>query len=197
MTKNSSRDAFTMVEVLVASVVFAMMAISLLSYVQYGSEVWKRGHQRINVSSYFRAVSSAIQRDLQQADKVISPIVGQTSSSLKYDMPIFKNKVYANGTGTLALAWSSSDHTLRRSLIQVKSPPLAIVTGTTLEAAANSINRERYEFIVARDVATFTATRVSSWTMNIAIGIESNMGGDDGRIENMLATMSFVIPAGR
>jgi len=196
MTKNSSRAAFTMVEVLVASVVFAMMAISLLSYVQYGSEIWKRGHQRINVSSYFRAVSNTIQRDLQQADKIIIPAVGQVSSSLRYDMPIFKNKVYANGTGTLTLAWSSSDRTLRRSLVQVKSP-LTIVTGTVLEAAANSINKERYDFIVARDVATFTATRVSSWTMNIAIGIESNMGGDDGRIENMLATMTFVIPAGR
>ncbi|HEY9070530.1 MAG TPA: prepilin-type N-terminal cleavage/methylation domain-containing protein [Candidatus Ozemobacteraceae bacterium] len=189
-----ARAAFTMVEVLVASMIFALMAVSLLSYVQSGSEIWRRGHQRMSVSSYFRVITQTIQRDLQQADRVDIPALNQTGNAFKYDIPIFKNKAYV-GTGTLSLKWIASDRTLLRDLFSV-NPTLTIVPTSAGETAVNQIGRDRYKFIVARDVATFTATRVSSWSVNVAIGIQSSMGGEE-LVEGQLATMTFVIPAGR
>ena len=86
---HGNRVGLTMVEVLIASTVFALMAISLLSYVQYGSQAWKTGHQKLDVGSYYRSVTDTIQRELQQADKVLEPKVnGPASSALKYDLAI-------------------------------------------------------------------------------------------------------------
>ncbi|HOY66567.1 MAG TPA: type II secretion system protein [Candidatus Ozemobacteraceae bacterium] len=195
MRPTPAKAAFTMVEVLVASMVFALMAVSLLSYVQSGSEIWRRGHQRMSVSSYFRTISQTIQRDLQQADKVVVPALNQTTSAFKYDIPIFKNKAYI-GTGTLSLKWISTDRTLLRDLFSV-TPTLTIVPTSADETAVNQIGRDRFKFILARDVATFSATRVSSWSVNVAIGIQSSMGGGEELVEGQLATMTFVIPAGR
>lgn len=197
--KNKMMAGFTLFEVLMASIVFAMMAGSLLSYVQYGSAAWKKGQQRMTVSSSFRMVSNTIQRDLQQADKVIAPALKQTSTRLKYDIPVLATGTYL-GTATLALEWLPVDRILQRRVLttstnvsNVLGPVSAEVTGpsTTNSALAG------YKFVIARDVATFSVTRVSTWSVDVAVGIESSMSGDEERVENKLATMTFVIPCGR
>lgn len=209
---HGNRVGLTMVEVLIASTVFALMAISLLSYVQYGSQAWKTGHQKLDVGSYYRSVTDTIQRELQQADKVLEPKVnGPASSALKYDLAISSGSAYV-GTATFLLEWVPSTKSLRRRIV-AKSPALTsawssmpkitIITSASVESADSdgSVVTKTlpigFEFTVARDVATFTVTRMSSWTANIAIGIESSMGGEDGRVESKLSTMTFAIPSGR
>lgn len=195
----------TMVEILIASTVFALMSISLLGYVQYGSEAWKKGHQRLNVSSYYRAISDTIQRELQQADKVLLPAVGgPASSSLKYDIPLSSGSAYV-GTATFLLEWVASDRTLRRTMVN-SSPSVTTVISSMVVSSSDSsdsdtsrapFSKTRLNYLIARDVAKFMVTRVSSWTVNVAIGIESTMSGDDERVESKLSTMTFVIPCGR
>lgn len=201
----------TMVEVLIASTVFALMAVSLLSYVQYGSQAWKTGHQKLDVGSYYRSVTDTIQRELQQADKVLEPKVsGPASSALKYDIAISSGSVYV-GTATFLLEWVPSTKSLRRRIV-AKSPALTSVwsllpkitvvgvapgNANNADGSANTTMPAGFEFTVARDVAMFTVTRPSSWTANVAIGIESSMSGEDGRVERKLSTMTFAIPSGR
>lgn len=205
-----NRKGLTMVEVLIASTVFALMSISLLSYVQYGSQAWKTGHQKLDVGTYYRSVTDTIQRELQQADKVLEPRVnGPASSALKYDIAISSGSAYV-GTATFLLEWVPSTKTLQRRIFAKStdvsnvwsSLPKITITRVTSVDSDNSNNVTNtmpvgFEFTVARDVATFTVTRTSSWTANIAIGIESSMSGDDGRVESKLSTMTFAIPSGR
>lgn len=208
----------TMVEVLIASTVFALMSISLLSFVQYGSQAWKIGHQKLDVGSYYRSVTDTIQRELQQADKVLEPKVnGPASSALKYDLAISSGSAYV-GTATFLLEWVPAARIVRRRIVAKSTSvanvwsilPRIILTKIILVDSDNTDNTYSgtrrtvadtmpigYEFTIARDVATFTVTRTSSWTANIAIGIESSMGGEDGRVESKLSTMTFAIPSGR
>ncbi len=203
-----------MVEVLIASTVFALMSVSLLSYVQYGSEAWKTGHQKLDVGSYYRSVTDTIQRELQQADKVLEPRVsGPASSALKYDIAISSGSTYV-GTATFLLEWVPAEKIVRRRIIAKSTsvssawsslPKFKITRVVSVDISNSNSDGSApsntlpigYEFTVARDVAAFTATRTSSWTVNIAIGIESSMSGDDERVVGKLSTMTFVIPSGR
>ncbi len=218
MTTNQLRRnnaGLTMVEVLIASTIFALMAVSLLSYVQYGSQAWKTGHQKLDVGSYYRSVTDTIQRELQQADKVLEPKVnGPASTAMTYDLAISSGSAYV-GTATFLLEWVPASRIVRRRIIAKSStvtsvwsllPKLTVTTITLVDSDTSNSNTNKpptnampagYEFTVARDVATFTVTRTSSWTANIAIGIESSMGGEDGRAETKLSTMTFAIPSGR
>lgn len=200
----------TMVEVLIASTVFALMSISLLSYVQYGSQAWKTGHQRLDVGSYYRSVTDTIQRELQQADKVLEPKVGgPASSALKYDIAISSGSTYV-GTATFLLEWVPSTKILQRRFFDPaqETKYLSVSSKVTMvqQSLVVSVDTDKaetvtvpsvFKFTVARDVATFTVKRMSSYTVDIAIGIESSMGGDEGRVEGKFATMTFVIPSGR
>ena len=172
-----------MFEMMVSATVFAILAISLLSYVQFGAEAWKRGHQKLNVTSYFRAVTETIQRDLQLADRVKAPAVGVVTTMLEYDLPIFQAGAY-QGTGTVRLTHSPTARTISRSLQSVSSG--------LVSTFAN-----RFSFTVARDVATFTVSRLSSYTVKVALGIESLAFGEDDLTGTKLATLTFMIPSGR
>ncbi|HAE38632.1 MAG TPA: hypothetical protein DCG57_08335 [Candidatus Riflebacteria bacterium] len=184
------RRAFTLVEVIVAITIMALMMVGLLSYVQSGSELWRRGQSTLNLRAYYRAVSDGIERDLNQA-LAVANTVGSVNNKMRYLVPLKQGALL--GTATLEIL--HADGILKKQLITV-SPGFTIVT--SLSMSDNQVTRSRYEYVIARNVATFTVARVSSYSMQVNLGLRSILGGDESGFEaSKNATMTFVIPSGK
>lgn len=184
------RRAFTLVEVIVAITIMALMMVGLLSYVQSGSELWRRGQSTLNLRAYYRAVSDGIERDLNQA-LTVANTVGSVNNKMRYLVPLKQGSLL--GTATLEIL--HADGILKKQLMTV-SPGFTIVT--SLSMSDNQVTRSRYEYVIARNVATFTVTRVSSYSMQVNLGLRSVFGADESGFEvSKNATMTFVIPSGK
>lgn len=182
------RRAFTLVEVIVAITIMSLMMMGLLSYVQSGSELWRRGQSTLSLRAYYRMVSESIERDLNQALEVKNEVGGVPLDYIKYIIPAKSGA----SLGTVTVEIGFADGVLKRRLI---SSNFAI-TGT-LSESFNEISRARYEYVLARNVATFSVTRVSSYSMQVNLGLRSVLGDESGFEASKNATMTFVIPSGK
>ncbi len=184
------RRAFTLVEVIVAITVMALMMVGLLAYVQSGSELWHRGQSTINLRAYYRMVSESIERDLNQA-LAVTNTVGSVNDKMRYIVPVKQGALL--GTATVEIL--HADGILKRHLIEV-STNFSIVG--TISVSDNQISRASYEYVLARNVATFSVTRISSYSMQVNLGLRSVLGDDESAFETSKnATMTFVIPSGK
>jgi prepilin-type N-terminal cleavage/methylation domain-containing protein len=184
------RRAFTLVEVIVAITVMALMMVGLLAYVQSGSELWHRGQSTINLRAYYRMVSESIERDLNQA-LAVTNTVGSVNNKMRYIVPVKQGALL--GTATVEIL--HADGILKRHLIEV-STNFSIVG--TISVSDNEISRASYEYVLARNVATFSVTRISSYSMQVNLGLRSVLGDDESAFEaSKNATMTFVIPSGK
>lgn len=184
------RRAFTLVEVIVAITVMALMMVGLLAYVQSGSELWHRGQSTINLRAYYRMVSESIERDLNQA-LAVANTVGSVNDKMRYIVPVKQGALL--GTATVEIL--HADGILKRHLIEV-STNFSIVG--TISVSDNEISRASYEYVLARNVATFSVTRISSYSMQVNLGLRSVLGDDESAFEaSKNATMTFVIPSGK
>lgn len=93
---------------------------------------------------------------------------------------------------------SADEELIRQSLLSV-SPGLTIVDDYIAEDSPSKVNRERFSFIVARRVASFTVSRPSSYTVHVCLGIGTPAVDIDGApyFDGKLATLTFVVPCGR
>lgn len=181
---------FTLVEVIVTLTVMSLMMVGLLSYVHSGSMLWQRGQNSLTVRTYYRAVSESIERDLSQAI-ILHNDVGSVESSLKYDLPVTQGIVQGTATIDLVIV----DKKLMR-LLKDASGGFTITNGNS--ALDNMLVRSRYEYTVARNVATFTVTRSASYSVQINLGLISVLAGANDGVESVKnATLTYILPSGR
>ncbi|MFZ2958656.1 MAG: prepilin-type N-terminal cleavage/methylation domain-containing protein [Candidatus Ozemobacteraceae bacterium] len=188
------KQGFTLIEVMVATMIMSLMILGLLSYVQFGSELWRKGEQTITLNNNARALSEGISRDLTLATKVMIPPLGATSAKLIYTLPL------ATGTsfGTVDIIISKgTDNVLRRKATNITG--VALITSGA--ETTNKIFKSRLEYALARDVATFVVTRVSTWSVIVDLGLESiKFGPETDEVNNptdsvkLEASYTFLIP---
>lgn len=179
---------------MVATMIMSLMILGLLSYVQFGSELWRKGEQTITLNNNARALSEGISRDLTLATKVMIPPLGATSAKLIYTLPL------ATGTsfGTVDIIISKgTDNVLRRKATNITG--VALITSGA--ETTNKIFKSRLEYALARDVATFVVTRVSTWSVIVDLGLESiKFGPETDEVNNptdsvkLEASYTFLIP---
>lgn len=184
-----SCQAFSLVEVIVALTVMALMMVGLLSYVHSASILWQRGQNMLNVKAYYRAVSESLERDISQAILVHNP-VGSTEPALKFDMHIRQGNL--NGTGSFALDLTDE------KLVRILHGTSSNFTVSDTPGTDNVILRSRYQYVVARNVATFTVTRLASHSIIVNLGLRSVLSGpNDGVEATKNATLTYILPSGR
>jgi len=189
------KKGFSLIEVLVATILVSSMLISAMSFIQFAMEMWKRGEQTVNLTTRAQMVFDLIGRDLVRATGVASPAFGLPAiSSITYDIPISTGTYY--GTGTFRLEFDPSARTVKRKWLNYSAGVTKIVSTLVAEAGSQMIFRGRYEYTVARDVASFTAVRLSNSTVEVGIRTSGlDMGNTVDKVFD--ATMTYIIPVGK
>ena len=147
--KNNFKRAFTLTEVLIATIVMSMIMGSVLAFVQYSGNIWQRGNEKISSQNYSRMAFELIKQDLLQADKVTTPKVNKTSKRLIYYKDDIKYKI-AIATGTIA-----TDTLVR--------------TSDDATVSASAMMR------LARNIHLFQVNRISSRTFEISLQIKKDL----------------------
>jgi prepilin-type N-terminal cleavage/methylation domain-containing protein len=189
---------FTIVEVIVALTIMSLMMVGLLSYVHSGSVLWKKGQTTLNVRNYYRSVVESIEHDMNIALNVNIP-VGAVQTSLLYEIPIRQGA--NSGIGKIKL--EKTGNVLMRKLVNASG---FIITDAATNDEAQ-LYRPRFEYVLARDVATFTAKRISSFSIDINLGLQSLASDDNAQLNEddntqnheatRNATMTFIITSGK
>lgn len=154
--KTHYNHGFTLVEVLISTIVMTMMMVSVIAYIQYGSQVWQLGHTKISAENYKRMAFELIKRDLMRAESIQSPAVSST------------------GTTT-------SNSLIYR--INAKSHTISIATPTEMILYRACPTDTAFNMRIARNIATFTVNRISTWTLEVLLEIQSDTPDDTGNFE--------------
>jgi hypothetical protein len=174
MVIKNNRSGFSLAEIMVATIVMTMILFSVIAFIQSGSELWRRGQSKISAENYKRAAFEMLKADLRLATHIDQPKASTTAQLIDNSMNYFMNTVYGNREFRVGI---DSDSTLVR---QINSAVLA--------------EQDHYNIRIARNVASFSVTRISTWTIKIFLEIGSEPD-DYGEMETISSdTMVFTAP---
>ncbi len=153
MVKNhkNNRKAFSLVEVLTATIVMTMMLVSVIAYIQYGSLVWQKGQTKIAAKNYSRMAFDLIKQDLMKATLITVP---QASSSTEIAATL-TYRIPSAGTASVSISLDRNWGKLDRK-----------ISGLTTAAISAS-----HTMTIARNVNLFLVERISTWTFRISLQI--------------------------
>lgn len=147
----NNRKAFSLVEVLTATIVMTMMLVSVIAYIQYGSLVWQKGQTKIAAKNYSRMAFDLLKQDLLRAKKIVEPPASSLmtfNNIIEYELP--------GAPGTFKVG-APSENILRRAL-----------------SGGSLADKEQWEVRIARNVSYFGVERLSTWTLKIHLQIRSD-----------------------
>lgn len=145
----NKKRAFSLVEILVSTIVMTMMMVAVIAYIQYGAKIWERGHSSISIENYKRMSIELLKKELMLANQIQCPTNGVISDSLIYTLPFDGANIYA-----------------------------VTASRTTLIRTKNNI----LDMHIARNVASFSTRRLSTWSVEINLQFETPPD-DDGNTE--------------
>ena len=149
------KHGFSLTEVLVATIVMTMIMTGVLGFVQYGGEIWHKGQNKINAQNYSDMTFQLLKDDLLQAESISKPTnIGSSSTMLEYKL----------GGNDYEIKIDSSN-----SLIKTEK------TTATVRATGSAAKPIR----IARNVKEFNIYRVSTWTFEIGLQIQSSENEDE------------------
>ncbi len=167
------RDGFSLTEIMISTLVMTMMLASVIGFIHSGSELWRKGYSKIDAQNYKRAAFELIKADLMKAYRIEDPMASTTSQitapGLKYSMAIH------NGDLCDFRIMINSDSSLIRDV-------------------ASPAYETNYNIRIARNVASFSVTRISTWTIRVFLEIGTDPD-DYGERETISSdTMVFTAP---
>lgn len=148
------KRGFSLTEVLVATIVMTMIMGGVLGFVQYGGEIWHKGQNKINAQNYSDMAFQLLKDDLLQTVKIHKPNnIGSFSKSLEY---IIGSDRYA-----------------------IKKEDDSTLTKTNITESASAGSTPAKTIKIARNVKNFYVYRISTWTFEIGIQIQSSIKEDE------------------
>lgn len=146
------KRGFSLTEILVATIVMTMIMTGVLGFVQYGGEIWQKGQNKINAQNYSDMAFQLLKDDLLQTVKIHKPNnIGSFSKSLEY---IIGSDRYA-----------------------IKKEDDSTLTKTNITESASRGSTKPIK--IARNVKNFYVYRISTWTFEIGIQIQSSIKEDE------------------
>ncbi|GAB1351834.1 hypothetical protein MASR1M12_05650 [Erysipelotrichia bacterium] len=150
----NNRKAFSLVEVLTATIVMTMMLVSVIAYIQYGSLVWQKGQTKIAAKNYSRMAFDLIKQDLLKATNIEAP---PASTSTTFETALGYSFKVSGTTEKFKLGIPNSDRVLQR-----------------LIDSSDTTKQQTWNTRIARNVAFFQVERISTWTIKIYLQISSD-----------------------
>jgi Tfp pilus assembly protein PilW len=152
LRKNKNTSGFSLAEIMIATIVMTMIMATVIGFIHSGAELWTRGQASIDAQNYKRAVFELIKADMLKATSITDPYASATAEITSNTMHYFMDTPFGNREFKIGIA---TDNVLIRQ-----------ITGTTTE-------EEHYNLTIARHIASFSATRISTWTIKIFLEVGS------------------------
>lgn len=172
MKKSTAALGFSLVEVLVATIVMTMMMVSVIAYIQYGGEIWQKGHNKIAAENYKRMALEMLRQDLARAIEIEAPPASSTATLSEHAIG-YKTLVGGVVKEFKVGIATASEHILFK---QSSDPALSMR--------------------IARNVANFLVTRISTWTIQIQLQIQSDTPNEDGTYDTISSDTVIMMAPG-
>ncbi|MBU1105101.1 MAG: prepilin-type N-terminal cleavage/methylation domain-containing protein [Candidatus Riflebacteria bacterium] len=180
-----TRSGFTLVEVLVSSIVIAMMMMSILGFVAYASEVWQRTHFATTLASEGQMLLDTFDREMSFASAIISPNVGApATSTIIYKRTVFD---YNRANSTASCSFRIEKHPTERRVYSKYNEGTLDTLWTVANDPANvakQLARSRHNYDLGRHVDTLEITRVSANRVDVRVVLKSRRLDDEFETEN-------------
>ncbi|PKL50317.1 MAG: hypothetical protein CVV42_03420 [Candidatus Riflebacteria bacterium HGW-Riflebacteria-2] len=165
-----NKKGFSLAEIIVSTIVMTMLMVSVIGYIQYSGEIWQDGYSKISGINYMRMTTEILRQDLLRAVTIASPsavLGGNATPTAQLNYRISG----LPGSFTIRIA-TDSDLLLRLS-----------------DGVAAMNNR------IAKNVASFSVMRISTWTLQIHIQIHNDITEEDETYRIIASdTLSFMAP---
>ena len=201
--KSLYRSGFSMVEVLVSTIIMSMMMVSILGYIDYGSRAWSKTQAKIENSNYARMVFDLLQHDLYDAQNIykklfpqslhtctynysdltdatkfskVSETSGTAMSSLVYDRKIKNEKIPGHASMAAFEVFIDDFNSLVR-----KTSDDFIENGTLKSPGtlgSTDFSSQRFNIRIARNVKSFEAKMNVDFTIDVTIEFGEDIDGD-------------------
>lgn len=157
------KKGFTLIEVLVTTIVMSMIMGSVLAFVQYAGDIWNKGQDKINTKNYSRMAFELIKEELLTATNVLVPAIGREEESLQFTSSSqYTIKIEDNVLLKQQLPGANSPKT--RLARNVKEFKVKRLSKTTFEITLK-IQEEREEDVYADDGSSIEPRVISDETM--------------------------------
>lgn len=179
MVTTKSKNGFSLVEILMATIVMTMMMVSVIGYVSTASEIWRKGYEKISAINYERGIIEVIKADMLSTPEIVAPVVGETPA------PEFLHYKIQTEFGLKAFKLLVDDNSRLRREFQPDAADSFI---------ADQVH-SHYDLTIARNVKGFTANRISTWTIEIFFEIGSDPDENENRVTVSSNTTVLLAPA--
>jgi len=168
---NTDRKGFSLVEVLLATIIMSMLMVTTFAFVKYGGDIWQKGHGKISAENYKRMVFEIIKTDMLRAYGIHQPMASTTAII----------------TDT-AIAYRFMDGGTKDCIISIATPSERVLY-------RRCTNDDNFNMRIARNVASFTVSRISTWNIQIRLQIHSETPDEDGTFPIISDdTVTFMAP---
>ncbi|MEW6708584.1 MAG: hypothetical protein AB1403_02085 [Candidatus Riflebacteria bacterium] len=158
---------------MISTIVMTMILASVIGFIHSGSELWRKGYGKIDAQNYKRATFELIKADLMKAYRIEGPLASTTSQITEH-----------------ALHYSMTIHSNERCDFRIHLDS----DNSLIREIASVAYETNYNIRIARNVASFSVTRISTWTVQVflEIGTDPDDYGDRETISS--DTMVFTAP---
>ena len=162
-----NNKGFTLSEILAAVLIMSMMMIAIVSFVDYSSRIWRTGQEAVNNKNYSRLTFDLINQELMEAESIIEPTINNNNKKFL----ILHTKRNTEKCSSITLI---DDITPSKIYLYRGSDKINNDTGKKKNSSTYT------EILLAKNVNTFTVTRLSTSTVQITLAIESSEEDEDG-----------------
>ena len=209
MKKLQQQSAFTLVEVLLSTIIMSMMMVAVLGFIRHGAEIWRKSQEKIELNNYARMVFDLIKQEMYQAEAIYKDnLAGYSNYSGVTAAPESSKYLPADGAETDGLVyrrkitnWDSSK--TKYAIFRIGVDPVNYTLNRTIQdgfiEADNSLSdtqttnlfyKKRWNTKLARKVKSFKVYRTSPWALRVFLEFGEDSDDDDIEEDPDISTAS-------
>lgn len=190
-----SKSGFTLVEILVSTMIIAMMMTSIITFVSYGGEVWQRTHFATTLAGEGQMILDSLDREMSFASSIVTPIVGAVATStVVYRKIVFDFDRANSASCTFIIEKDLTKKRVYSIFVEGSYSPLLWTTANDPANVAKEIARSRHNYDLGRNVDSLEITRVSTNRIDVRVVLKSKRPNDEYETENVFSR-SILIPS--
>lgn len=178
----NNKSGSLLIEILVSTMIIAMMMSTLFGFVSFAGEIWRKTHSSVNLMNEGNMLMDTIERELNVALLVTSPAVAADVPALVYQKTISDYNGTFGHDGVFKISFDGPTRTVSLSIFSAPTTDggwtIATVDGI------NKANSYYYNYDISKHVKSLSFNRTSERLMIITavLAVKSENGKIDKEI---------------
>lgn len=176
---------FNMAEVVISTIIVALMMTWLFNYVEIAGTVWRKSHATVNLTNDANALLDTLERELWHATECSMPQIGDTGSELHYAKVVSDYQAVASTTILdFRVYFDNTTHTVYTKVATdtVRWTTADTTMGWDIDTASGVKNLviDQHNYDLARNVMSFSVHRKANRLLVVQakLGITRDDGSD-------------------